>query len=216
MPALVQLAVELGGVVAARPHLPVEPGDGDEHEQVEQADEEEEGPRHRRADEVVAARGGQSRGWLTWRSSARIPKFSATARAKTTLECPSEKKKPTPSGRLPSPTSLRVVLSMAAMWSASKAWRTPRVYARHAGAEAEQLGLRDVEVLAHRSGQQAPTDHVEHHDGSRHASRATPTPAWSLSARTAGHAARRPCHVLPPPMPSGPGKSTLGYCDCSQ
>ena len=51
----------------------------------------------------------------TWLSSARMPKFSSTARAKTTEEWPSEKKKPTDSGRLPSPTSLRVVLSMAAM-----------------------------------------------------------------------------------------------------
>ncbi len=31
------------------------------------------------------------------------------------------------SGRLPSAISLRVVLSMAEMWSASKAWRMPRV-----------------------------------------------------------------------------------------
>ena len=36
-------------------------------------------------------------------------------------------KKPTPSGRLPSAISLRVVLSMAAMWSASTAWRNPSV-----------------------------------------------------------------------------------------
>ena len=47
--------------------------------------------------------------------------------ANTTLECPREKKKPTDSGRLPSLTSLRVVLSIAAMWSASKACRIPRV-----------------------------------------------------------------------------------------
>ena len=33
----------------------------------------------------------------------------------------------TDSGRLPSPTSLRVVLSIAAMWSASKACRMPSV-----------------------------------------------------------------------------------------
>ena len=56
-----------------------------------------------------------------------MPKLSRTARAKTTDEWPSEKKKPTLSGRLPSLTSLRVVLSIAAMWSASKACRMPRV-----------------------------------------------------------------------------------------
>ena len=45
----------------------------------------------------------------------------------TTEEWPREKKKPTDSGRFPSPTSLRVVLSIAAMWSASKACRMPSV-----------------------------------------------------------------------------------------
>ena len=63
----------------------------------------------------------------TWESSARIPKFRKTASRNTTVEWPSEKKYPTLSGRLPSLTSFRVVLSMAAMWSASKACRIPRV-----------------------------------------------------------------------------------------
>jgi hypothetical protein len=44
-----------------------------------------------------------------------MPKFKMTARMKTTDECPRLKKKPTLSGRLSSLTSLRVVLSMAAM-----------------------------------------------------------------------------------------------------
>jgi hypothetical protein len=58
---------------------------------------------------------------------ARMPKFSSSASTKTMVECPREKKNPTESGRLPSLTSLRVVLSIAAMWSASKACRMPRV-----------------------------------------------------------------------------------------
>jgi hypothetical protein len=45
----------------------------------------------------------------------------------TIVECPSEKKDPTLIGRLPSDMSLRVVLSIAAMWSASKACRSPSV-----------------------------------------------------------------------------------------
>ena len=64
---------------------------------------------------------------LTWLSRSRMPKFSRIASRNTTLEWPREKKNPTESGRLPSPTSLRVVLSMAAMWSASNACRMPRV-----------------------------------------------------------------------------------------
>ncbi len=65
--------------------------------------------------------------FLTAPLRARMPKFSSTARANTIVECPREKKNPTDSGRLPSLTSLRVVLSIAAIWSASKACRMPRV-----------------------------------------------------------------------------------------
>src|SRR4029077_11792332 len=55
---------------------------------------------------------------------------SATAIRSTTVEWPSEKKKPTPTGLRPLWRSLRVVLSMAEMWSASNACRNPNVYAR--------------------------------------------------------------------------------------
>ena len=56
-----------------------------------------------------------------------IPADTATriVRATTTVEWPSEKKSPTPTGRWPSCMSFRVELSMAAMWSASTAWRRP-------------------------------------------------------------------------------------------
>ena len=43
------------------------------------------------------------------------------------VEWPSAKKNPTLRGRWPTAMSRRVVLSIAAMWSASKAWRTPSV-----------------------------------------------------------------------------------------
>ena len=57
-------------------------------------------------------------------ASARL-----AASEKTIVEWPSEKKKPVPSELFPSWRNLRVVLSIAAMWSASKAWRSPNVYA---------------------------------------------------------------------------------------
>ena len=66
---------------------------------------------------------------LTWPMIARAAKVSPIPSANTTDECPSENQKPTDSGRLPSLISLRVVLSIAEMWSASKAWRRPSVYA---------------------------------------------------------------------------------------
>lgn len=53
----------------------------------------------------------------------------SAASTTTTLEWPSANQNPTDTGRLPSAISLRVVLSIAAMWSASNACRIPRVYA---------------------------------------------------------------------------------------
>ena len=47
----------------------------------------------------------------------------------TTVAWPNEKKNPLASGLLPSAISLRVVLSMQEMWSASKACLKPRNHA---------------------------------------------------------------------------------------
>ena len=65
----------------------------------------------------------------TWPASARTPMPSRRHRPNTTLEWPRENQNPTDSGRCRSAISLRVVLSIAAMWSASNACRMPRVYA---------------------------------------------------------------------------------------
>ena len=56
-----------------------------------------------------------------------MPKASSVTMTKTTDEWPRLNQKPTLIGRWPSAMSLRVVLSMAAMWSASNACRMPRV-----------------------------------------------------------------------------------------
>ena len=65
--------------------------------------------------------------WATCPFSARMPIANRNASTNTTVECPSENQNPTLIGRLPSAMSLRVVLSIAEMWSASKAWRMPSV-----------------------------------------------------------------------------------------
>ena len=64
---------------------------------------------------------------MTGPASDLIPIESRNASANTIVEWPSENQKPTLSGRLPSDISFRVVLSIAEMWSASKAWRIPSV-----------------------------------------------------------------------------------------
>jgi hypothetical protein len=70
--------------------------------------------------------------WATWEFSSwttpatdRTPATSSRLAAKTTEECPRENQNPALTDDLPSPTSLRVVLSIDAMWSASNACRTP-------------------------------------------------------------------------------------------
>ncbi len=59
--------------------------------------------------------------------TARTPAAKRMVSASTMVEWPSEKKNPVLSGRRPSAMSLRVVLSIAEMWSASKACRIPSV-----------------------------------------------------------------------------------------
>ena len=61
--------------------------------------------------------------------SARSPIANRNDRPNTTEEWPSENHRPVLSGRLRSAISFRVVLSIAAMWSASNACRNPSVYA---------------------------------------------------------------------------------------
>ncbi len=58
-------------------------------------------------------------------SAVAVPATAAAARI-TTVEWPMAKNSPTPTGRSPPCISLRVTLSMAAMWSASTAWRRPK------------------------------------------------------------------------------------------
>ncbi len=72
--------------------------------------------------------------WVVDSSSIRVlascaPPATRAAISTTIEECPSANQKPTETGRLPSAISFRVVLSITAMWSASKACRMPRVYA---------------------------------------------------------------------------------------
>ena len=50
---------------------------------------------------------------------------TTAAASTTTVEWPSEKNSPTESGRCPFSISLRTTLSIAAIWSASTAWRSP-------------------------------------------------------------------------------------------
>ena len=55
----------------------------------------------------------------------RTPTASSRLATSTTDEWPRENQNPVLTADRPSPTSLRVVLSIEAMWSASKACRTP-------------------------------------------------------------------------------------------
>ena len=69
------------------------------------------------------------RGFTTAPNTARAAIVMPAPTTITTVAWPSEKKNPLPSGLLPSAMSLRVVLSMQEIWSASKACRKPRNHA---------------------------------------------------------------------------------------
>ena len=87
------------------------------------------------------------------------------ASEKTIVEWPSEKKKPTPSERLPSCRNLRVVLSIAAMWSASNAWRRAERVGERAEAGERRVVARVVE-------EQAPAEQVQEEHAAREAAEA--------------------------------------------
>ena len=57
------------------------------------------------------------------------------------VDFPRAKKNPVPSGRFPSAMSLRVVLSIAEMWSASNAWRVAQRPRGEGHPEAETKAL---------------------------------------------------------------------------
>ena len=127
--ALVELALELGLVVPAVPQLAEDLHDADQRSEVDQPDEQQEG---------AADRGAPHAGDLLQRGVVVVDAAGERAHAERDRRAPSRRppsewprlnQKPTLIGRLPSAISLRVVLSIAAMWSASKACRMPRVYA---------------------------------------------------------------------------------------
>ena len=92
----------------------------------------------------------------------RMPNTTRIPSRKTIVECPSEKKNPTLSGRWPSFISLRVVLSIAPMWSASKACLMPERVRRDADAEPEgAVRAEAVVVRQHERDEQEEADRVQ-------------------------------------------------------
>ena len=99
--------------------------------------------------------------WLTWMSRARIPKLSPTASSEDHARVAEREEEP----RARADASLR---RPACVWCCR--WRrcgrvegvshAQRV-GQHAGSQPEQLGLRDMEVVTHRRGQQHPADNVQ-------------------------------------------------------
>ena len=122
---VLKLPFEFGLVEVAVAHGAEHLGDAHDGEQVRQPDQDQEGPgderahqpeglQHRRALVLHGSDDGAHADAPT-ETPARTPRWNG----------PSENQKPADSERVPSPTSLRVVLSITAMWSASKACRTP-------------------------------------------------------------------------------------------
>ena len=104
-------------------HVAEDPDDVEQHEQVEDADDPEERPRDARADVAAVVlerrdlRVDRLRGDRQRRRRARRRSSSGRARRRSRRRA---------SACRPA-RNFRVVLSIAAMWSASKAWRRPNV-----------------------------------------------------------------------------------------
>ena len=120
--------------------------------------------------------------------STTAPKTARAAMASpapTTMmmdECPRAKKNPVPSGRRPSAISLRVVLSIAEMWSASKACRAPSVHAVSATPEAEPEALELEVVRGDGEGEDAPAPEVQGQDHQGHGAEPAPFASGQLAA----------------------------------
>ena len=129
--AVLQLPLQLGLVVLAAPHRPEDLDDPGQDDQVEQADEEQEGGGDDRAEQAAellqagAVVGHRGEDRLLGDDDADPDRDDDGGVAEGEEE-------PERNGRgWPVPCrsfiTLRVVLSIAEMWSASKAWRRPRV-----------------------------------------------------------------------------------------
>ena len=149
-PRVVELLLELGLVVGAAPHLAGRSGRCHQDDDVEDRDQVQERPRDRGADHAGRRVQGRAVVLAPGRSSARTPTDSRNASPNTIVEWPSENQNPTLSGRLPSPIILRVVLSIAAMWSASKACRIPSVYAVMSNTYSYEVDEEHHQLLARR------------------------------------------------------------------
>ena len=110
----------------AAAHPPEHPQDADQDDHIDDGDQIQEHARDAGADQARVMMQDEA-SCSTGPTIALSPNAMRSASPNTTEEWPSEKKNPTASGRCPSFISLRVVLSIAAMWSASNAWRSPSV-----------------------------------------------------------------------------------------
>ena len=136
-------------------------------------------------------------------ASALTPTESRKASANTIVEWPRENQNPTESGLRTcecwspsassviaaawSASSLRVVLSMAAMWSASKACRKPEGVGEDADSDVEHPGAANVVVVRHDQPEQDPeADQVQHDDEAVHAGQRRPVLAIERAQESCG------------------------------
>ena len=111
---------------------------------------------------------------------------------KTTDEWPRLNQKPTLMGRWPSLISLRVALSMAAMWSASNACRMPRVYAVTPSPTPKSWPATMVLLRRHDADEQPPADDVEQEHDDAHAEHAASLARGQPGEHRRAFAARDP------------------------
>ena len=173
--AAVELALELRVVVLPLSHFPGDPDDGDQHEEIEQADEVEKGPRDRRTNDpgpFVKCRGVVSHGSVKGtdpevqhqreeEDDRRVPEREEVSDAERPLAVLDQLAR-----RI---VYRRDVVGVEGVAHAERVGEDPCP-------EAEDFGLVDVVVPARRGGQQSPTQDVQPEDAEGHRADAGPLP----------------------------------------
>ena len=172
----IELALELGIVVATLAHLPA---DLEDREQDDKVQERRSGrgtsptPRSRRCSVQWC---NPELSFFTAPSSARSPKFKSTARTNTMVEWPSEKK--IADAERPLPVLDQLASGVVDGGDVVGIEGVPHAegVSQDTGTESEELGLVDVEMAPERKDQHGPTEHVEADDGRRHPPHLGPFP----------------------------------------
>jgi hypothetical protein len=183
-PSRVELAFELGVVVPALSHLPADPDDGEEDDEIEQANEVQEGPGDGRADDAGPV---MQRGRVVLDRSVQrpYPEVEEDGEDEDDRRVAERDEVPDAQGSLSVLNQLpRRVVDRCDVIGIEGVPHPQRV-GEDPGPEAEELGLVDVVVTSERQEEHAPACDIEADHGRRHKADPGPFPRCQAVANLA-------------------------------